>query len=1061
MARIVVFIYLLLTAFIAFAQERLPQRIYNFSHFTSREGLPSDKIRDAATDPDGLLWMATARGLCYFDGKTFHPVSFDQKGDFSYDLSSISIGEGNKIWVTSYNRGLLCYDRSKPSDLAWTKYAASVNQGALVKHELYAVHESAGKVYFGGQETDLQMLDLASGHITVIKLDRKACMTIFRIHKDRQGLLWIGTRYHGLFSYDPGSKKIVHYGLANLGENAVTAVCDVGGKIFASYYNYNLIHVDPALREIKQKDVLGLGPNVSLYDNNIDEAAFFPEENIVLAAHRNGKLYRYGLQDKHIEEVDWNLNVPDGSGKPNRINRIVPVRRGYFICSDNGLYYYSKEINQITDFISGGQQPIHRLIKVNDSIWYLTAGGIGQLSADFRTRISVFPLAKLSVSQLMALDGRIYISTLDRGIFVFDTTKKTLGPLKVVGSSFGLEHADCNRIVADTVGGRPVLWIGSWSDGLYRYDMQANSVVRYDKTNGLIDHKIITLAKDAAGALWMGMDGFGAVKVEDKLGMKFIHFKHGKSPTSLAVNTVFSFLLDADRNFWYSSSQQGIGQITGSAANVRFRQVNDRNRFPRIYAYALKDDFKGRIWMRTPDGMTIFDPGYSTFDQLDPGQGVVPPDRFHIYDFYQDSDNLVWTTDKGLIKGSIKALNDNRREIKPIISAFKILNRDNSYRLRTGRILLQPRENTFSFLFSAAEIMNGKNLRFSYKLEGIDRDWIDAEDRHEAVYSNVPGGNYRFFLRVEDQNGKWSTHQLVIPLSVKLLWYQGLWFKIGLIACIFLAVILILLYGIAHQKKINRLQHEFSLTLQQELKQNEIKIREQAEVLEVEKEKKLASEFRQKLYESELKAIRSQMNPHFIFNILNSIEAYVVENDARHASKLIHKFATLSRLVLENSQFSMASIASELQLVKLYLELEQERFGQTFDYVIHVDEDLIKSSYRIPSMLIQPLVENAVHHGVRHLSGRRGKISIKATKKDNNLCIEIMDNGVGFDFAPKPNLNPFKSASFGIMGVEDRLRMINSEKLPNSAWLEIDKNPQEEDFTVKVSMMLPLLKNVQ
>lgn len=1061
MARIVVCIYLLLTAFIAFAQGRLPHRIYNFSHFTSREGLPSDKIRDAAADSDGLLWMATARGLCYFDGKTFHPVSFDPKGDFSYDLSSISIGEGNKIWVTSYNRGLLCYDRSKPSDLAWTKYATSVNQGALVKHELYAVHESAGKVYFGGQETDLQMLDLTSGHIVVIKLDGKACLTIFRIHEDRQGLLWIGTRYHGLFSYDPRSKKIVHYGLANQGENAVTAVCDVGGKIFASYYNYNLIHVDPDLREIKQKDVLGLGPNVTLYDNNIDEAAFFPEENIVLAAHRNGKLYRYGLQDKHIDEVAWNLNVPDESGKPTKINRIIPVRQGYFICSDNGLFYYSKEMNQITDFISSEQEPIRRLIKVNDRMWYLTERGIGELSADFRSRVSEFSLAKFKISQLTALDGRIYISTLDRGIFVFDTTKKTLRPLKVIGNSFGLEHADCNRIVADTVDGRPVLWIGSWSDGLYRYDMQANRVVLYDKTKGLIDHKIITLAKDGRGALWIGMDGFGAVKVEDKLRMKFINYKHEKSPTSLASNTVFSFFLGTDRNFWYSSSQPGIGQIFGSTTNVRFRQINDRNRFSRIYAFALKDDLKGRIWMRTPDGMMIFDPRYSTFDQLDPGQGIVPPDRFHIYDFYLDSDSLVWTTDKGMIKGSIKMLNENRREIKPIVSVFKILNRDNSYRLRAGRILLQPQENTFSFHFSAAEIINGKNLRFSYKLEGIDRDWIDSEERQEAVYSNIPGGNYRFFLRVEDQTGKWSTHQLVIPLSVKMLWYQGLWFKIGLIACVFLAIVLILLYGIAHQKKINRLQHEFSLTLQQELKQNEIKIREQAEVLEVEKEKKLASEFRQKLYESELKAIRSQMNPHFIFNILNSIEAYVVENDARHASKLIHKFATLSRLVLENSQFSMASITSELQLVKLYLELEQERFGQTFDYVIHADEDLIKRSYKIPSMLIQPLVENAVHHGVRHLSERRGKICIDATIQDNKMRIEIMDNGVGFDFAPKTNLNPFKSASFGLKGVEDRLRMINSEQCPNSAWLEIDKNTQEEGFTVKVSMMLPLLKNVQ
>src|SRR5690606_345162 len=129
---------------------------------------------------------------------------------------------------------------------------------------------------------------------------------------------------------------------------------------------------------------------------------------------------------------------------------------------------------------------------------------------------------------------------------------------------------------------------------------------------------------------------------------------------------------------------------------------------------------------------------------------------------------------------------------------------------------------------------------------------------------------------------------------------------------------------------------------------------EQAEILELEKQQKLESEFKQKLYESELKAIRSQMNPHFIFNILNSIEAYVVENDARSASKLIHKFAALSRIVLENSQFAMVSIASELQLVKLYLELEQERFAHNFDYEVVIQRGLAVVSKKIPSMLIQP-----------------------------------------------------------------------------------------------------------
>ncbi|GAA0886371.1 hypothetical protein GCM10009120_49700 [Sphingobacterium siyangense subsp. cladoniae] len=1055
MANVKLLIRLFVVVMVTLSRGLAQERIYNFLHFTSREGLPSDKIRDAAVDEKGLVWITTGKGLCYFDGNTFFPVSFTQHSDFSYDLGNLSIGSNNKIWVASYNRGLVCYNRSKPQHEAWTSYSAKVAGGDVEKHELYAVHESGGKVFFGGQETDLQILDPVSGRISVVKLAPAAYVTIFRIQEDQHGILWIGTRYHGLFSYEPNSGKTVHYDLSNKGENAVTGICRAGEQVFAAYYNHDLIRLLPQKKRIEQRNILGIGPNVAHYDNNIADVSFFSEENKILAAHSGGKLYSYDLYHKEVVEIPWNRAVPEGSAV--KINRIVSIQGGYFICSDHGLFYYSKKLNLIKDLIPTKTDPIQHILKVGDKKWYVSKAQIGELSPDFQLRLSAFSLNNLKISQLVAIGIYIYISTVDSGIYVFDTVRKELRALKIVGNSFGLERADCNSVIWDSVKGRDILWIGSWNSGLYQYDLSTNRVVLYNKENGLIDHKVITLGKDSSGSLWLGMDGFGAVKVVDKVNMKFIDFKHQRqSGESLAANTVFSFLLDIDRHFWYSSSQQGIGMIVEQPGKTRFLQANDRNRFPLFYAHTLKNDIKGRIWMNTRDGVMIFDPTSKTFLQLGAGQGIFPPERFSTHSFYFDSDVLVWMTDKGLIKGPMAEIGNKTENMPPVISAFRILNRDNTYRLVNGKIALQPDENTFSFQFAVPGQLADKTLRFSYKLEGVDREWIDSDAIQQAVYSNIAGGDYRFVLRVGDQDGNWSKAQLDIPVSVKLLWYQGLWFKIGLVSFVFLAVVLILIYRLAHQWKINRMQQEFSLTLQHELKQNECKIREQSEILEMEKEKKLASEFRQQLYESELKAIRSQMNPHFIFNILNSIEAYVVENDAVQASKLIQKFATLSRIVLENSQFSKVTIASELQLVKLYLDLEQERFDHIFTYSIQSDERLIKSNKKIPSMLIQPIVENAVHHGMRHLHDKKGKILIRTALKGKEIRIEILDNGVGFDQFPKTGNNNFKSTSFGLKGVQERLRMLSSDESAESASLTIDKKPDEEDFTVRITITLPL-----
>ena len=154
------------------------------------------------------------------------------------------------------------------------------------------------------------------------------------------------------------------------------------------------------------------------------------------------------------------------------------------------------------------------------------------------------------------------------------------------------------------------------------------------------------------------------------------------------------------------------------------------------------------------------------------------------------------------------------------------------------------------------------------------------------------------------------------------------------------------------------------------------------------------AEINQQLAEVQLAALRSQMNPHFIFNALNSIKKFVIANEPANAEKYLGKFSKLIRTILDNSQSGMVTVEKELQLLTLYLDLEQLRFGAKLSYTISADENIDVRETKIPSMIVQPFVENAMLHGIMHLE-HAGKIDIHFLQHKDWLEIAIEDNGIG------------------------------------------------------------------
>ncbi len=192
------------------------------------------------------------------------------------------------------------------------------------------------------------------------------------------------------------------------------------------------------------------------------------------------------------------------------------------------------------------------------------------------------------------------------------------------------------------------------------------------------------------------------------------------------------------------------------------------------------------------------------------------------------------------------------------------------------------------------------------------------------------------------------------------------------------------------------------------------------------KKKRIEFSLKQKIAETQIQTLRAQMNPHFIFNSLNSIENFMMQNEKRKASDYLHKFALLIRTILESNRNDLTTIAKDMETMKLYIDLELMRFNNKFTYIEKVDSQLLNGDYNVPSLLIQPYVENAILHGVAHSDKLNLKLTVSVTLENNFIKYVIEDNGIGRKQSTEYNtLNKLHHKSVGLKITEDRVLLFN------------------------------------
>lgn len=700
---------------------------------------------------------------------------------------------------------------------------------------------------------------------------------------------------------------------------------------------------------------------------------------------------------------------------------LVDYEDNLWIGTHSGLYKYRGKGFTVYDRQNGlGSAFIYQIIRdKNQNLWFGTeANGVYKFSNGFFKNYSTKQgLLDNKVSAILSFDdGSVWFGT-DKGICVY---KNEIINTLSINSSFKLD-GPINCFYRDN---KNIIWVGG-QNGLCSMKKNGNgfTITYYKLPVKSVEkegYAVWSIIEDNKGFIWAGTYLAGLFKLEGN------EFKQQGITASEPVTTAFDLNKDQYGNI-YAATLNGVLMFNPDKHTYKIISEKDGLSSELVYAICMTRDHH-YLWAGTNQGINRIDVKKLQYDYID----ILKYNRndgfsgveSNTHGIYEDADSSIWFgTVNGLIKYSPKEFIENDNLSKTNIANIKIGYMDTS--LASGSVLPYSLNN-ISFYFDGICLTAPEKVLYSYKLENYDKEWSPYTDLNYTKYDNLPPGKYTFKVKSCNNEGIWNIEPVEFVFIIKSPFYKTWWF---ILACILSgAAIVIVIFRLRLMQIKRKQQMEFE------------------QLVEVSK--------------AELKALRAQMNPHFVFNSLNSIQHYILNSKGDEAAKYLNKFAKLIRIILNNSEKPTVTINEEIEALELYLELERMRFENKFEYSFEVDKSIDGDYDEIPPMLIQPYLENAILHGINPKEGN-GHISISIKVVNQFIKISIRDDGIGREKSRAiQSLQPAaRHKSLGMKITKDRVRILNNLSQSNLNVNIIDLyNDKKESIGTQVDLFIPYVR---
>ena len=987
------------------------------------------------------MWFASKNGLFRYDGYTMKQYRNDPLNPNSLGLDAletICVDKDGIIWIGTFGAGL---ERFDPTNETFTHFKHDPNKASSINSDTISVvfSDSNGILWIGANCLD--KFDAKSGnfiHYRHNAFDNASISSnnVRAIYEDRNRDLWIGTGS----VYGPSGDDAADGGLNKMNKSTGTFT------VYKHESNNAQSLINNKVRAIFE-DSKG-----NFWIGTAGDGLHTMNRN-------TGKFARLLYDPKHPEK----LSRPAFKPRPfyDHITFITEDSTGalWIGTSESGLNHYDPVRKHITHF---DREKDSAGTFTDYSAWwaYTSREGVLWISSLFGTLYRInpvqgivpfFPLAGRVSSFYTDKSNSLWIGTDHSGIIQKDRAGNILKMYR--HDPADKKGISANNISCITGDGQGNIWVGTYGNGLNKFIEATGSfiVYNYDTTKTSINNVILTLYPDpdSLDILWIGTFN-GLNRVNKRTGKFRQYLFYPNEEPELGPNTVASVLKDSRSTWWAATWERGglhrfdpltgkfktylkgaslikiyedhAGEVWAAGREGLFRLDREKDVFIRFNdlgffsetneIWNLIEDNKGNLWLTATTGIVRLNPKRDESTLFGKSYGINGNDFFYLAAGKNKEGKLFFGTQSGYYSFFPDEITQKKRAPEILVTAFKISNKPvppgNGSPLTEplssiNEISLKHDQNIFSFEFVGIDYSNPEENRHLFMLENYDANWNLAGPERNATYFNVPPGKYVFRVKVVNSFGIWAERRIDVIVTPP--WWSTWWFRIGavlLIAAIFYAVMRW------------RIRQKFNRQLEQS-----------------EKDKQLA-ELRQKTGELEMQALRAQMNPHFVFNSLNAINRFILENNKTQASEYLTKFSRLVRMILQNSQSAVITLESELDSLRLYLELEALRFDNRFAYKIavpkHLDIDIIK----VPPLIIQPYAENAIWHGLMHKE-ENGHLEIDIAEQNNDLIIRIKDDGIGRkQSAAMTSKSATKHKSMGLKITADRIAMMQHSANNNS-----------------------------
>ena len=960
------------------------------TNYSIPEGLPSPEVYDIEFDQRGLMWLTTDRGVASYDGYNF--TSYNMSDGLSDNTNFEIIKTDSILWFTGYNGTITYYDGTDFIQPTFNDTLLTSSKGWWIEHIIPQkpdVYYAITKDLLNGFPNQLLSLNLSKGTFEFIS-------------------------YEQLNMSKLGDKYLV--------DNEAKICYSIESK---KYY---------ILQEFR------------------DHKVIVPYPNFILAT----KNYFELINANQVKQINTKIRIIETTVIDDRL----------LLCTENGILEYDFESDRLIDLNLLSEYLTTSIKKdSNNQLWIST-----QNNGIFKVTTS-----DIKSSQLVAAEhdprnlythneNLIVTSRNSGGIRIFDKSKNKIFSTAQMHSALFHPSLIVNDSILYTCNLSEIKYNKSLNEYLYNPQLYLKDNWReYQKRRNNADYFNNYRTKEIDGKFHFPPHK-QVLKLNDGtfLSGSKVLFRHG-------ANREYSIKLDKINNTILSAfdclhlSNDGTVIICSNSVIYEITDLDNEIISPilNIRVNKVLEDNEYIYFGTIGHGLIMKHIATGQLDTIDASDGLISN---LVNDIYIDNKNRIWvatnyglnvlektngrlpevvnliTTTEGLLSNYIIDVIEWNDEIWVLTEeGFNYFNYDdlilddhtvplyigdidiNDQTYLPGPLDLDYDQNDINISYSALDYTRpayGIDYRYALVGKSKDTNWVETKTR-QAIFTDLDHGKYEWILGVKNNNNEWSSTSLSIPICINPHFTQTFWFRL----LMFLLFCLVVFYVVKFWFRY----HDSKIQSQQALQRAELRAKA-----------------------AELNTLRNQMNPHFIYNTLNSIQNFIFQNNPVKANYLLSRFSKLMRSSLEFSKLENIDIATEVNFLNNYLQLETVRFGNLFEYNIDVSKDIADTT-QIPSLVIQPLIENCLKHGFANRD-KQGIIDIIFKKSQDYILVEVLDNGKGLNDKIKQNNNRVSSTQI----INDRLAIIN-EVYSKDGWLKIQNRNGNLKSGTQVNLKLPIL----